>query len=528
MHRRKSVYWYLASITVMIILLASQSPVWADGAPIPTDPELWANLKETMQIALITLGSDGTAHVDLFISMLDPSGESHKIIFLLPLGIAPADFHVSEKTSWSFEHTLTQDLDEILRKDVEKEVSYRNDVRRSLLPGMLLIHGGWGWPLWLLLTLSGCGPSSLPAPLATYETDSSQVAIYGIDANTDLQALISTTGLDPAVQETLSRLEGQQIAVVTLQTQPMSQEGGHGWVSDGEPGIHLAWATTLVTDSAGATYAYPLGTGSAWARPIELTRVYVVAPPGVDFVTHYPRLGLDLSGFTRGESFRSYQPRILGAKAPAYAVENAVGNFGRIWRVTYVRSNASEDVVITRLPEMSQETLVALGRPQFQQRILRFTWPISLTVALMVWVTAWRYLMPRMLGVEYRWFDFKLWRDAVRWALLYLLTNAVALIGLVPLVVWNSAAGLIDPGPVTPLVILLLLALSFLGVMITAALLLITLFGPVNLILFSQERSRTLGVSKGRAAAAYIAVVLVANVAYLLFAAGYMALVGAS
>jgi len=505
MPRRKYVCWRLVAVTVIAtLLLALPMPAMADGAPILSDPQLWAQLMEGQQIAVVTLGSGNTAHVDLFISMLDKSGESHEVVFLLPLGIDPTHFSVVEKTSLAFDEELTEELDQILKREAKRESSYKRDVGLSLLLGSLFINGGWSWPLWILLPLSGCGPAGAPAPIATYETESSQIAIYGVDKDTDLQVLISTTGLDPAVQETLSRLEGQQIAVVTLRTQPPPKEGGSPWKPTGQPGIHLAWTTTLVSHSARATYSYPLGTGSAWAHPIEMTRVYVVAPLGVDFATQYPRLGRNLSGFTFF-AYRTPRPRIMDADGPAYAVENAVGDLGRIWRVTYTESNSAEDVVITRLPEMSRETLAALRPLRFQRSAQTFTWPISIVVALVLWLVAWRYTMPRMLGVEYRWLDLKLWRDAFGWALVYPLTNVVALVAAVVLYVVTCGTGL-----------------SVMAI----PLLLIAWLGLVSLFFFSRERSRTLGVSKGRAAAAYILVVLLANAVYLPFAVCYAVLVG--
>jgi hypothetical protein len=53
---------------------------------------------------------------------------------------------------------------------------------------------------------------------------------------------------------------------------------------------------TLAAYPEGSEYIYRLSTGSAWASPIELTRIYVVAPPGTDFEVQYPTLGDDLSG----------------------------------------------------------------------------------------------------------------------------------------------------------------------------------------------------------------------------------------
>jgi len=499
--------WRLVAIAVIATLLLSlPAPAMADGGPVLSDPQLWAQLEEGQQIAVVRLGNGNTARVDLFISMLDRSGVSHEIVFFLPLGIDPADFSVTEETSLDFDRAVTEELDRILLTEAGRMVSYRRNVRWSLLLGTLFINGAWSWPFWLLWTLAGCAaPGAQLAPIATYETESSQVAIYGMDEDTDLQALIETTGLDPVVQETLARLEGQQIAVVTLQTQPPLEGEDTGWEPTGQPGLHLAWTTTLVSHSAEATYAYPLGTGSAWANPIEITRVYVVAPPGVDFKLQYPRLGPDRSGFTLPFMWGQPQPRIMDAKGPAYAVEDAVGDFGHIGRVTYRYSNSAEDLVITRLPEMSPETLAALRRLKSQQPLQALSYVLSFVVALLVWLVAWRYAMPRLLGLEYRWRGLRVYRDAFGWALLYPLTNGVLLAVAALLVPITAGVSLLVGAPV----------------------LFITLLGVVSILLFVRWSSRNLGVSKKRAALAYVIVVSVANAVYLGFAAGYAALVGA-
>jgi hypothetical protein len=58
--------------------------------------------------------------------------------------------------------------------------------------------------------------------------------------------------------------------------------------------------------------------------------------------------------------------------------------------------------------------------------------------------------------------------------------------------------------------------------------LVVTLLGAVSIFFFVRWSSRSLSVSKQRAAMAYIVVVLLANVVYLVFAIGYLALVGVS
>lgn len=487
-------------VLTICLLLALPSPAKADGGPILSDPELWAQLKEGQQTAVVTLKDNNTVNVDLFVSMLDESGQSHEVVFFVPLGKDPTDFSVIEQTSLDFDQELTEELDEALRREVQS----KRDIGLSLLSATLLINGGWMSPIGFALLLSGC--AAAPAPEATYETDSSRVDIYGLNEDTDLEALINTTGLDPSVRATLSRLRGQRIAIVTLQTQPPLPGDDSSYHPVGQPGIHLAWTTELASQSAGAAYSYPLGTGSAWAHPIELTRVYVVAPPGIDFTVQYPRLGTDYSGFTQGP-FGPPRPQIIRHyNTSAYAVDEARGNFGHIWRATYTQSNSAEDIVI--ITGSSAGFLITLRRVLVGWGIVP-NLLVGLLMALVMWVIVWRYIVPRMLGTEYRWRGSRLWRDS----LIYPGINAVLLLG---------GASIVGAFFLSPIPFLAIIP----GLIVAVLIVLPVLFAVPSVIYLLRRHVRSLGVSKSQAVTAYIVVILIANFAYLALAFGYAALIG--
>lgn len=518
--RRKK--FCLAIIPIIASLLLSfPTPAIADGGPFIGDTELWVQLEEGIQTAVVTLNSDNTVDVDLFVSLLDNSGQSNEIVFFVPLGTEPTDFQVTEKTSLDFDNELTEELDVALRKEAQS----KRDACLLLFSATLLTNGGWMIvPLFPLL-LSGCVGIETEE---TYETDSSRVDIYGLDEDTDLEALINTTGLDPSVQETLSRLRGQQIAIVTLQTQPpLPGDRDDDWYEPtGQLGIHVTWTTALTPQSASSTYSYPLGTGSSWAHPIGLTRIYVVAPPDIDFTVQYPRLGADYSGYSSYFDFPDIlftlfyppKPRIIDHYGTsAYAVDETRGDFGRIWRATYTQSNSAEDIVIS--PGTSGGFLTKVRRSLLGWGILP-TVLLGLLIALMLWVVAWRYCMPRMLGMEYHWRDSKLWQDS----LIYLAINTAvvlavaALAGGVLLLGYFMGFSIGTAGIVAALIV---------AVIVAALLIAVALFGLPSILLFVTRHRRELSVSGRRAAAAYIVVVLVGNSTYLALVFGYAALIGA-
>ncbi len=504
--------WCAGVIFLCSSLLVSPSPVRADGGPITSDPRLWAQLEEGQQVAVVTLGKNNTVDIDLFISMRDKSGQLPEIVFFLPLGIAPSNFSVKELMSREFDGMFTWELDNALLR----EPNFKNKVRLSLLPGLSLSSGAWAVSLPLAAIIvpnMGRFLGGDISPEATYQTESSRVSVYGIDEDTDLEALVKTTGLDPGVQEALSRLRGQRIAVVTLKPQPRSKGEESPFQPTGEPGIHLRWTAALASSS---TYSYPLGTGSAWAHPIGITRVYIVAPIGVDFKVKYPKLGSNCSGFSgRMPNIMHYSQgsdrrAIYDYYPQAYAVDDARSDFGRVWRAIYTESNPTEDIVIT----------VRSGGIGNVVKGILLSWGvlIGLVAGLLLLLTGWRYLMPRLLGMEYSWRNLKLWRHS----LLYPAING-AVIGAATLAA----------------LLLLFFVLSYFGTemegFLNASLLIISivaagllLSGVPGALFFLRRQRHSVNASAGRIVVAYIVVSLIINSAYLAFAVGYLALAGVS
>jgi len=491
--------WFMKRpIILMAILLAVMCMVWplparADGGPM-VDPNLFAKLKEGQQVAVITFQDTNTASVDLFISILDQTGESHEIVFFVPLGVKADRFAIREQDSLAFNDQFTNRLDMTLFQ------SYRQDQQfiQYLFAGALLTNGVWLTPLWLPLLFIGCAEA--PPPISTFKTDSSEVSIFGLEESTDLEALISITGLDPSVTETLSRLRGQQIAVVNLRTQP--QQAARGPAADstltGEPGLHLSWQTALATAESGATYAYPLGTGTAWAHPIEMTRVYVIVPEELDFTAQYPKLGANRSGFVKKQS--SYEPRIADSgEEPAYAVDTAThvsiypfrGKLN-IWRVTYANSNAAEDIVIT----VNQGSGTSFGT-SLRGAGSQAAFFIGLIIAALFWILAWSFLMPRLLGRDRK--VKGLWRLSLTY------------------IAWNAL--LFVPGAI------LYFIFSF-GAQAITLFLLVIMFGAASVLTFSLRHLNRLGVSTAQGVRAFTIVTLASNGAYLLFVFGYAKLIG--
>ena len=399
----------LVRLTSLVIVMALTVAVAlrpftakADGGPI-VGPSLYTQLKEGQQIAVVTIKDLQSVSVELFVSILDQTGESHEITYFVPLGTSASGLSVMETDSMTYSGTTR--LDELDGAIFEYSNQSRN-FAEYLFAGALLTNGAWLTPVWLPVLLTGCAGTPV-APISTFKTASSEVSVFGIDDNTDVAALAATAGLDPSVAESLDRVRGQQIAVVKLHTAPRSPSGGTGSSGEsGEPGLYLSWDTALTPGKSGPTYAYPLSTGAAWASPIEMTRVYVVSPPDLHFSIKYPKLGVNRPGL-KVEGGR-YVP-VIGdvGETPAYAAEYAANQMTTtrypalprevtVWRGTYANSNADEDIVIT---VKKGAALGALGTRLRQAGPMQ-AFLLGLLVAAGLWLLAWFLLMPRLLGGE--------------------------------------------------------------------------------------------------------------------------------
>jgi hypothetical protein len=514
---------FFVLILVLVLALPPLEAARADGGIVVSDPSLWAWIEEGQQIAVVHLAKGDLAKVDLFITMNDRSGQSHEVTFFVPLGVSAGNFQVVEQGSREFDEALTGELDASLRDYQGLKANFNANIRSALLLGTLTTNGLWTGLIYVPLLLSSC--TAQVTPVATFSTESSQIAIYSMDESMDIQGLIETTGLDASVKDTLESLQGQQIAVVKLQTKVASSEEDD-WLPStqdkGQPGIHLAWDSKLVPAFEGDTYTYPLGTGRAWASPIELTRVYVVAPTGVDFTASYPPMGTDLSGIGGGSPWGGLASRIYWkidtAESPAYAVDEAFGSYGHLMRLTYIKSNADRDITLTRLGQVAAATSRNIRSANAQNFLSSTTWLIALLVGLGMWLVSWRYVMPRLTGVPYSWRKGKLYGDALKWSLLYPAATIVSLI-LVGLVGIGFAFLLFSVlfrynyagSEFTQIVMGILLAVP----------LLVAILGLANAFFYSLRNAKRLNISRWRAFGAYLLVVLSANVLYVLFAVAY-------
>ncbi len=480
----------ISALLVLLLAVVVPSPAVADGGPI-VPHDLWAELEEGHQIGVVTIIDENTARMDLFISILDSTGESHEITFFVPIGTNTSYFNAVEEDLFTFDKSTTGGLDKIIRDGANR----RQYAVQALFAGALLTNGAILIPFWTPVLLTGCA-SATPQPESVVTTESSEISIYGIDDNTDINALIQTTGLPASVADTLATLKGQQVAIVKLQTKAAiaePEESDSYWEPEPtEPGLHLSWSTELISSGAGKTVTYPLGTGAAWSKPIELTRVYISSPEGLDFDVQYPALGTDQSGFDIIEGSKIQEFIAI----PSYAVDEARGAFGHVWRATYTQSNPTDNVVVTVKTQSAFSKFLA----GLEDGALGYSIVFAIIIGILIWVFAWRFLIPVFLGNKAE-YAIPAWYEG----LIYPGINLVFIV---------------FPGSVLYLVFLLgapapALAIQFL------------LGAGISIGIFMLIHSKRLGASRGKALRAFLLTSLCGSAAYLVLAVGFGYLVNA-
>lgn len=410
--------WRKTALTVLLVgwlmLTLVPSPAQADGFPIPDDPADWYHLIEDQQIAVITLKSAQEADVDMFISITDASDESHTVTFVLPFPMEPRGFAAEEVQQREFDAQVTRPLDQFIAEVQGFTDWVRGQVALCALAGDLLV-GQPLYPLAPVLLIGAFGPMM---PLAAgnaqqvITTEHSRTEIYNVATQADLEALIARAGLPKETADKMRRYVGRYLAIITIQTVPAPKDRR----GLNALGLHFSFTTSF--EAAGDTgpadafqYAYPLSTGDVWGQPIPLTRVYAVAPSGVAMDIAYPREGRAVSEEATSQAL-FYEGHIRGRmEQPMHSVVDADDGQQRVWRVTYIATNPSEDVVITARSVPPNTLLVA--RRALARFLADWSWIGFLGLAVLVWLVLWRIVVGGLLQPGYSFFEWRYWVDAL-------------------------------------------------------------------------------------------------------------------
>jgi len=275
------------------VLLAMAVLAWACGAArgdgvVLLPSQALQRIAEQTQLAVVEVKPDRTVGVDLFISLLDESGESHEVPFLLPLQTMPEAFGVQEQTLAEFEERRVEPLKEVLDRGAREDEAWANRAWAACGGGAVLcgpcavmlvaIPSAIIMPVYNRAGVSGSVLRIEPALSAA--TEHARAEVYPALKPEEMAALAETAALPAVVAKTLEQYAGRPFALVRLHTSPPPAEvsSGDRVPAEKHPGLCFAFTQGMVEKDGVSRYDYPLGTGQGWEQAIPLSRVYVVAP----------------------------------------------------------------------------------------------------------------------------------------------------------------------------------------------------------------------------------------------------------
>ena len=356
--------WTRLCLLFSVLVAISVVPGNADGF-ILAPPRIASALTETTQVAFIEVRDDHSVVVDLYIGLLSESGKEHTVLFAFPFFSDPEDFALKEvpdteirKRSGKLDHIL---VDYLLAKRRLEEAPVR------LIPAFSLLCTPVG-PILMATANPRIGVTQKSSGF--YETQHARVEIVGTSLREDLPALARRYSLAEPAMKAIKRYMGKPVAIVTIRS--LSREAAQSLrmqYGGSLPVLHLHFAQRMARTSGGWRYAYPLGTGAAWATPVSGTSIYVLGDAGKNIKTKFP--GAE----------RLRRGRVYAGAWRANVVRAAEGDT-QVHRADYRPHNYGEDIWVTVLDK---------GKPRLpsQAFLLRSGYPLLLIAMFALAVSSW-------------------------------------------------------------------------------------------------------------------------------------------
>jgi hypothetical protein len=360
------------------------STAWGDGMLLVPSGVL-NSFTEQSQLALVEVRPDRTVQVDLFISLLDISGQSREVYFLLPLQTMPKEFGAREVTAKRFAEEKLRPLDALLEKAWQERVK---DVRRiyalygasALLSGPLALLWAGPWGLELKWAGAVAGASEPPVPRISVKTEHTKADVYPALKLDELRSLASLPELPGTVRNALASYVGRPFALVRLRTVAPTIPVGSRWGVHGEslgrpePGVHFSVTQKMLAEHGGdvVRYDFPLGTGRGWPNPIELAAVCVTAGDQLNLDVRCPDRPAETATLQKVSAMRS--------------TVTAAADGRQLHMATYWGENPKRDVEIRLRPGPSAFARAQAMRP-WRHLLVWAGFPL---LALVCWLIAFK------------------------------------------------------------------------------------------------------------------------------------------
>jgi len=367
---------FIAISGALGLLVGSFSPSARADGMLLAPGDMLRHFAEQSQIAVVEVERDKTARVDLFISLLDTSGESHEVHFLLPLQTMPGEFGAEELSAWEFRERTIKPLDKVFYAAAAEAREHRGAVEDAFAMGALLacpggtITVGLALPVFAGDRMATGAAAHMPVAAFTVSTEHTRAEVFGQLEPEELAALAELPELPDTVRDALAGYVGKPFALVRLRTVPrggtdlgdseMPTPAG----PEEEPGIVFSFTQEMLSVDGALRYDYPLGTGAGWEQPIPVTQVYVTAPQDMPLEVEFPDR-------PRGEvSFRMKGAGLALHESIAYA-----GDGRQVHLASYMQSNPSEDVSVRVLEAGASEFAVAARQRERRRALASVAFP---------------------------------------------------------------------------------------------------------------------------------------------------------
>ena len=353
-------------------------------------------IRETDQIAVIRLEPKRVT-LDMFIS-IDGIPRNQTVTYILPFWHQPQGFKLEQMTNDDFRKQQITPLS----TQFAAEIRLANHTAADTTTKSYLLGGCLTFPPLLPIALCtfifptfASHHSLPPKPYDTQQVPFGSAELYHLSTEQSLQALVAKAGLPAKYARVLKHYQTNYYAVMRLhgpEMTPALKAGIDAFVKAGGvfhlgEGLHFHF--THLTAGETYTYTYPLGTGGAWAQPIDFTEIYTSCPPDYYLTATAPKIGRELTAMEmHAENARSAQ-KTYHAQA-AFSSYLTPMRYPTAWHRAYLMSNPREDITL-RLDRKPNDPLYT-----YAARLRNSDWValpgIFLSFFLAVWLTAVFYI----------------------------------------------------------------------------------------------------------------------------------------
>jgi hypothetical protein len=324
----------------------------ADGFAIGK-PGYFRQVGETDQVAVIDFGPRQVdAHMFIAIDGI-PSGET--LTFILPFWHKPEGFAMEAMEGKEFREQYTTPLRPRIREARGRPKGASQAIFYSSGIGALVTCGP-ATPIVIFLsvlfpTLGGRGGLH---SFQTVAIPAGSAELYRVETGEDLQELVRQAGLPEEYAKTLHKYETEYFAIMRLKGMAREADDKE-FKAAASQGVHYSFRHAVNGESY--TYTYPLGTGGAWPRPIQLTEVYLTCPNGYHLQVSAPVIGKD---YEQATYQLEQNLRMVRASDDSWDLDDYANpatasltpplRYQTIWHRAYLMSNPTEDIVVQVAP----------------------------------------------------------------------------------------------------------------------------------------------------------------------------------